>query len=152
MMDQFNNARHLGKELRQVLNLFARLAEARAVKMGITFSQGRLLHYISLKKDGSIRQKDIEYEFNIRGSSATEMLQKLEKNGYIERSEDEEDKRSKLIHITQKGRDTEKTIYQNIRSFEKQIRDGLSQEEVDLFFDVVEKIKTNLENILEEDI
>lgn len=147
-----NNNRHFGKEFRQVSNLFARFAEANAVKEGVTFSQGRLLHYISLKKDGSIRQKDIENEFKIRGSSATEMLQKLEKNGFIERIEDKEDKRSKTIHITEKGEQAENRIFQTICMYENKIKEGISMEEIDFFFDIMSKLKANLENILEEDI
>lgn len=151
-MDTSCKNKHFGKELRQVVNLFSRLVETKASKEGVIFVQGRLLHYISTKKNGSMCQKDIEKEFYIRGSSATEMLQKLEKNGFIERVEDENDKRSKRIHITNKGKEIEKKIFGSICEFEKDIKEGISQEEIEVFFNVIYKLKDNLQEILKEDI
>lgn len=151
-MDKSCKNKHFGKELRQVVNLISRFVESKANEEGVTFVQGRFLHYISSKKQGSICQKDIEKEFDIRRSSATEMLQKLEKNGLIERIEDDKDKRSKRIHITDKGREIEKTIFGFICEFEKQIKKGISSEEINVFFEVISKIKLNLENVFKEEI
>lgn len=144
--------KHFGKELRQVVNLFSRFVETKASEEGVTFVQGRFLHYISTKHEGGICQKDVEKEFNIRRSSATEMLQKLEKNGLIERIEDEEDKRSKRIHITEKGEKIENKIFGSICEFEKEIKKGISPEEIEVFFGVISKLKVNLQEFLKEDI
>ena len=60
----------------------------------LTNMQKRVLHYIlfqSLKKD--IYQKDIEKEFQIRRSTATGILQLLEKNGFLIRETVEWDAR-----------------------------------------------------------
>lgn len=45
-----------------------------------TGTQGRVLHYLLGQKDDcDIFQKDIEFEFHIKRSTATELLQALEK-------------------------------------------------------------------------
>ena len=64
----------------------------------LTNMQKRVLHYIlfqSLKKD--IYQKDIEKEFQIRRSTATGILQLLEKNGFVIRETVEWDARLKKL-------------------------------------------------------
>lgn len=144
------NKKHIGKEMKQIFNLLSRFAESKANEEGVTFVQGRILHYIRFQGQGLICQKDIEKEFNIRGSSATEMLKKLEKYKLIERVEDENDKRSKNIHITANGAETEAKIFAGLCEFENAMKKGISEEEISIFHEVLDKLKDNLIEITEE--
>lgn len=144
--------KHIGREMRQVINLISRFVESKAIEEGVTFVQGRLLHFIRVQDQGLICQKDIEKEFNIRGSSATEMLKKLEKYKLIERVEDENDKRSKKIHITDKGIEVDQKIFAGLCKFEDTIKTGIDQEDLEVFFKVLDQLKNNLKNIKQEDI
>jgi len=65
--------------------------------------QGRILAMLKLQ-DG-ISTKDLSYLLGIRVSSLNELLAKMEKNGYINREPDENDKRVMLVKLTEKGRD-----------------------------------------------
>ena len=65
-------------------------------------SQGRILHI--LEKEGTIGQKDLQQILKIKSGSVSEVLTKLEKEGLIERSRDECDRRRVIITMTQKGR------------------------------------------------
>lgn len=151
-MKNLCDKKHIGKEMKQVFNLLTRFLESKANEEGVTFVQGRLLHFIRVQDEGLICQKDIEKEFNIRGSSATEMLKKLEKYQLIERVEDENDKRSKKIHITEKGIELEKKIFSNLCEFEGKLREGISQDDLANFFEVLEILKNNLTKITKEDV
>ena len=78
-----------------------------------------VLHYIlfqSLKKD--IYQKDIEKEFQIRRSTATGILQLLEKNGFVIRETVEWDARLKKLVPTAKAEGVREEILSNIRYME----------------------------------
>ena len=53
---------------------------------GLTMLQRHMLHFIILASmHREIYQKDVEAEFHIRKSTATGMMQLLEKNGFIRR-------------------------------------------------------------------
>lgn len=70
-----------------------------------TRGQGRILAFLKLK-DG-VRTRDLAYLLDLRVSSLNELLAKLERNGYITREPDPEDKRVMLVRLTEKGRSEE---------------------------------------------
>ncbi|MDR1961246.1 MAG: MarR family transcriptional regulator [Gracilibacteraceae bacterium] len=67
--------------------------------------QGRVL--AALKMQPEITTKDLAYLLGIRTQSLNELLTKLEKNGFIVRTQLETDKRVVVVKITEKGRSEE---------------------------------------------
>lgn len=80
----------------------------------------------------------------MRRSTATVILQLMEKNGMIRREKVDYDARLKKIVLTDKALDLHKQIDREIKLFEKQICEGITQEEMQAFWNVTEKIKQNL--------
>lgn len=64
--------------------------------------QGRLLARLA-EMDGA-SQRDLVDELDIRPASLTELIDKLEAAGFVERRQSEEDKRVFHIHLTEKGK------------------------------------------------
>ena len=64
--------------------------------------QGRILAL--LKAESRMTQKELAQKLNMRQQSMGEFLAKLEKNGYLTRSPSEEDRRTMIIELTEKGR------------------------------------------------
>ncbi len=93
--------RRIGLEIRKLQQIIKhRIEKDRAQdKMNITHCQSRILLHIS-KQDAPVYQKDIEEFLHIRRSTATEILNVLERNGYIVRKRAEHDGRLKEISIT----------------------------------------------------
>lgn len=139
------NIRYVGKEVKEFSNLLSRQIEISVSESGLTLVQGRLLNYIfrsSIK--APVYQKDLEKEFNIRRSSATELLQKIESKGLIRRIEDKNDKRVKIIEVTEEGRIRNKKVYKHLCDFESKIKKDVSEEELNLFYKVLDKMKKNI--------
>lgn len=67
-----------------------------------TRGQGRI--FAVLKMQDGVSTKDLSYLLGIRISSLNELLQKMEKSGYITREPSEADKRVILIKLTEKGK------------------------------------------------
>ena len=65
-------------------------------------SQGRTLRFL-LSQTEDIYQKDIEEEYSIRPSTATQLLKQMEKNGLIIREPEAYDNRLKKIVVTDKA-------------------------------------------------
>ena len=71
---------------------------------GLTTMQKHVLKFILLETlHREIYQKDVEEEFQIRKSTATGIIQLMEKNGFIYRESSEKDARLKTIVPTKKG-------------------------------------------------
>lgn len=74
---------------------------------GLTTMQKHVLKFLLLETlHKVVYQKDIEEEFQIRKSTATGMLQLLEKNGFIVRESEKKDARLKLHHSYKESRST----------------------------------------------
>lgn len=110
----------------------------------LTHGQIRVLLYIN-KQDKSVYQKDIEELLHIRRSTATEMLNVLERDGYIIRKQAHHDRRLKEIHITPKARKAVKQFKGYVDKFEKKLIKNIEEEDLQIFFKVFDQIKENIE-------
>ena len=66
------------------------------------FGRERVLEVIS-RYEGGVRQKTLTEELRINPSSVSEMISKLENDGYVKRAVDPADKRATLISLTELG-------------------------------------------------
>lgn len=111
----------------------------------LTNMQKHILHFILLETmHRDLFQKDLEKEFKVRRSTATGILQLLEKKGYLYRETVEQDARMKRIVPTEKALKLRGQLLENIRRREAQVRKGISEEDMKVFVRVLEKISFNL--------
>ena len=66
------------------------------------FARERLLDVIG-NYEGGVRQKTLTEELRINPSSVSELISKLESDGYVKRTVDPTDKRATLITLTELG-------------------------------------------------
>ena len=106
---------------------------------------GRVLGFIYHNKE-KIYQKDIEKEFGITRSTASNTISLLEKKGFLKRNNSEEDQRLKSLVLTEKGIDHVKIVSYELSKFDKEIEDNFTDDELNQFISYLEK----LEKILDE--
>ena len=99
---------NIHQEIKKLMNIIARYARSSRSKNGkssITRSQALTLEFIydKTKDGGNVYQKDIEKQFSIRRSTATESLKRLETQGWIKRETSTKDARLKDIVLTEKA-------------------------------------------------
>ena len=107
--------------------------------------QGWIIGYLYDHKDEEIFQRDIEAEFYIARSTVTCLVKQMEQKGYIARVAVERDCRLKRLCILEKGEKIHEKFLQNIDRVEEQIREGVSEDELQIFFKVATQIRDNLE-------
>ena len=113
----------------------------------VTRMQSMMIGYIAEnQKLGDVWQKDIEGETCIRRSTATVLLQALEKKGLVVRSGVEYDKRLKRLALSEEGLALNERIMEIFRRFDRWIMEGISEEEEKAFLTVAEKLKLRLES------
>ena len=94
------------------------------------------------KKD--IFQRDIEEEFSVRRSTATGILQLMEKNNLIKREPVSYDARLKKLVLTKKALDIQNEINQEIKAHDKKLSQNISKDDLEIFFKVMKQIRKNL--------
>ena len=120
-------------------------------QFGLTAAQGNLLSFILLEGEtNKLYQKDVEKEFDLRPSTATELLQTLEKKELILRISDEEDGRYKILHATEKAQCIREELLAEIRKKEAVLTEGISAEELNCFKRTAEHMLRNLEQCQED--
>ena len=127
-----------GKKINQISNRLRRRSRAIQETIGISGAQGNILNYILVESQNrSVYQKDIEQEFGLRPSTATETLKSLEKNGLIKRETDLNDGRYKKIVFTEKAEQIEAVLKSEIEESETILLQG--------FLRIAEKMLQNLD-------
>lgn len=101
--------------------------------------QGQILNII--RNHGTISQKKLVSQLNMRPQSASEMIRKLEKKEYITREKSTEDKRIMNIHLTARG----KIAAQQNDDFQPVILEVLTQEEKEQFEHILTKLINEIE-------
>lgn len=97
-------------------------------------------------KKGNVYAKDIESRFNMRRATVAEILSLMEKNGLIERKSLREDARLKEITLTNKSMEIKNSIDKEIKKVEQEIKKGITNEELQCFTTILEKMLKNLED------
>ncbi len=141
-------SRKLGFELHRSSRLVKRYMDNDASKLYIdkmTGTHGWAIGFFYHNRDRDIFQKDFEQEFNIRRSTASNILTLIEKNGLITRESVPYDARLKKITLTQKALDIHSIVDKAFEKVEENIKKGISDEELQVFFNVIDKINRNLE-------
>ena len=110
----------------------------------INNSEGIVIDYINFNMETSIYQKDIEKVLMVRRSTVTELLNKMERKGLIERQSVSIDKRLKKIVLTAKALEFHSEIQTQLMEAEKTVRSGLSEHEIIILHGILNKLKETL--------
>ena len=135
-----------GKLINKISIRLRRRSEKMGKNLGITKVQGRILDFILVDgRDRPLYQKDIEKEFGLRPSTATEIVETRESRKRIRRVSSEEDGRDKKSQFTEAAEDIRMALQQEIQKTEGLLIEGISREDLNTFMKVAEKMLENLE-------
>ena len=140
--------RKLGFEIHRSSRLVKRFLDNDATKLYVdkmTGTHGWAIGFFYHNRDRDIFQKDFEQEFNIRRSTASNILSLMEKNGLITRESVPYDARLKKITLTLKAIEIQHIVEKAFENLEDTIQEGITSEELTVFYRVLDKINNNLE-------
>ncbi len=103
-------------------------------------SQFRILMILYKSPAYSVRQVDIEEAFSMTNPTVTGLIQKLEKSDYVKRIPNPEDKRSKLLVLTEYAESKREEFIVLADSIEKEMTKGLSEMEVEVLAELLTKV------------
>lgn len=134
------------KMINRISNRLRRRSRAIQESLGITGAQGNILDYIIVESGShSVYQKEIEEEFGLRPSTATEALKTLEKKGLIRREAEKQDARYKKIVFTEKAETIREALRTEIEESEQLLLKGISASEQKEFLRITEQMLKNMD-------
>ncbi len=138
-----NMDKTVGHQLKVMHNLIKRRIQAAYTGEHPTYMQGSIIVYL-MRSDEPRYQRDVEKQFNIRRSTATGILNNMERDGYITRVSDERDARMKRIIPTDKAVAGYMRCEEAALDTERLLTKGLTAEEIETFLAIINKMKANL--------
>ncbi|MDD3193605.1 MAG: MarR family transcriptional regulator [Oscillospiraceae bacterium] len=119
-------------------------------KVGTQHGQGKILSV--LRREDGIGQKELAEELQIRPASLSELLDKMQKSGWVQRRVNEKDRRKINVYLTVAGRD----ISQQMIEARRETADGIfgvltAAEQVQLE-KLLSKLAVELENPCSEEV
>ena len=123
-----------GRLINKLSNCLRRRSAETQKRIHISGTKGQILNYILIESQKRpLVQRDVEQEFGLRPSTATEMLQALQ------------DARRKCIVCTEKAEAFRPACLQEITETEAMLLRGISPEERDTFMRIGLKMLSNFE-------
>ena len=137
---------HIGFQIRTLSNLISRKIKqvVSEEEENLTANQSWVLDYLTLHQEQDIMQRDIEKKFSIRRSTASHMLQLMEKNGYIRRISVPDDARMKKLIITEKGIEAQKRMKDRLCRFEELFQSNITSENLQHLRKLLRQLEENI--------
>lgn len=110
----------------------------------ITPMQGRVIGYLKEHSEQDVYQRDLEQEFQIRRSTASAILQTMERDDLIRREPAAHDARMKKLVLTVRAEAFSERFKREIERMEALVTKGVSPEELETFFGIIRKFEDNL--------
>lgn len=149
-------ARTFGFTIKTLSNQLKRMHDKSAIAdntLGLTGMQFAVLGFIAYEtrlEHRDVFQRDIEKEFDIRRSSATSVLQLMERNGVLRREGVPGDLRLKRIVLTEEGLAAQERDGQRIQQTEAMLTEGIAPEDLAAFYRATAIASQNIKKYLHE--
>ena len=139
--------RKIGPEIHCADLKLSRNLSAHVRKSGVdevTMMHGWIIRYLYENREQDIFQKDIEQRFAVGRSTVTNLLQLMEKKGFVRRESVKQDARLKKVILTEKGITSQESFEDIVEHIEEELSEGISEEELHIFYKVLDQINQNV--------
>ena len=116
----------------------------RLEKKGITRIQWIALYY--LDSEESISQKDLAIKMKTKDPSIARLLDRMERDGLIQRIKSKEDRRVTYVKLTNKGKTLKEELLPEGEIFSDILLNGISDEDLKTFQRVLDALVMNVSN------
>ena len=139
--------KNIGIELRSLGNLVMRFIEKRARAQScdlLTGSNGWILGYLLQNADREVYQRELEQEFSITRSTASKVVNLMEKKGLVERCTAEHDGRMLKLTLTEKAEALAREMRRESENLSQILTRDFAPEEIENLYEYLGRMKKNL--------
>ena len=112
--------------------------------------QGWIIGYLYRHSDEDVFQKDLEAEFQMARSTASGILQSMEKKQLIIRESIPRDARLKRLVLTPKGMEFQMEIIDNFARSQKALSADIPEKKLEEFYETADMIRENVVKACQE--
>lgn len=122
--------------------LLRKTFDERVRSLGLTAVQARLL--MSLVKFPDNNQAFYAERIEVEPITLTRIVDRMEEAGWVERVFDPNDRRARLLHLTDKSREIVEPLRGIVDALVEDMAEGLTAQEQDMLARLLEKVSANL--------
>ena len=141
-MKSKQNVRHY---LFDVEMLRRRLLRPYFIELGLTVGQGQPRILYELRKCDGMSQKELSDACLIEVTTMSRTLDKLEKMGLVNRTDNPECRRSWVISLTPLGEEKADKVIELFKMADEVFSDGMTAEEVEKLYALMDVVEKNIE-------
>lgn len=134
--------RRIGKHISIAYRLAVVFFKERMSELGLHHSHHGVL--FSLYKQDGVSQEKLSKLLSVDKATITRSIKMLVENGFIERRQDKNDKRSFLIFLTEKGRSIQPDIDTMFKDWNKVLLDGFDDDEAAQLIEYLQRVSKNV--------
>ena len=116
-------------------------------KKGVNLTAEQYLVMDTLWNEGTLTQQTIAFIIQKDKNSVTQFIDNLEKKGLVERAVDKNDRRVNNIVVTEKGMAMKQSTKELAIDSMNKVVDGIPEEQLTIFVDVLRKACNNIEKM-----
>ena len=137
----------INKQLKMIQKTFEERRNKHLSKYNITSSQQEILFYLGFHEGEPIHQREIEKWFRLKNPTVTGILNRLEEKGFIVRKTKENDKRFRMIELTEKSRCLMQEMCEEMWQMDDKIYSCMTAEERSQLSGLLERILNSLSEL-----
>lgn len=134
----------IGYLLKQITDKMKVSADASFKEKDLTFAQARVLEYV-ISKGGNTTQKSIEDYLEVSHPTVVGIVSRMEKSGYLVCHVDKEDKRNKIVEVTERAVCVSQELETGKTAQEEKLLKGLTKEEIETLYRILCVIRKNVD-------
>lgn len=141
---------HMNKIFPQIKILneyFEKEANHSLAEYHITLSQMKVLIVLSNSGGRACPLKELEAVFKVSQQTIAGTVSRLEKKGLVRSDSDSQDRRIKMVSITEQGKEIAVNAEKEMDATEKRVSANLTAEEQEIFLNLLQKLCSNYEAI-----
>lgn len=135
---------HYGILIKKLDKVFKQNFNQELERVGLTFSQMRVLRFIEDNPKMKITQKDISNELDIQHSTTIGLLKRMQEKGLVTVVVDEDNRRCRNIFLTSKAEEISCEMERGRTIMENRVVASFTEEEKEIFYRLLNKAIDNL--------
>ena len=137
---------HYGVLIKKLDKVFKQNFDQELERVGLTFSQMRVLRFLEDNPNTKITQKDISKELDIQHSTTIGLLKRMQEKGLVTVVVDEDiiNRRCRNIFLTSKAEEISCEMERGRTIMENRIVASFTEEEKEIFYRLLNKAIDNL--------
>ncbi|WP_051295086.1 MarR family winged helix-turn-helix transcriptional regulator [Maridesulfovibrio bastinii] len=134
--------RSIGKKVGIIARYLDMILDSRLAHLGLSAATIPIITF--LYENEGVNQDTLAESLQFNKSTAARAVSKLEKEGYLTRTVDPDNRRSNILRTTEKSRSIEEAVNQILKGLTDDVFAGFNDKDIDQYFHLTELISARV--------